>query len=177
MFKPDPFGPPSLFSTFPTTKRQQKKSMPELFISYCHDDERIAKIVYDHVTESGITAFLAELSINLGSEWREAIRNNLNASRVVLVLASKKACESAMVSAEVGGAFFQRKKATAFVWDMPPENLPGFLKDFQVVDLRGKNFSDLVHHLDRIVSDIKVDQVVQFGVLLTAAVGLYYALK
>ena len=151
--------------------------MSDLFISYMHDDARLAKAVFDHATNSGIKAFLAELSIEPGSEWREKIRNNLNASKVVIFLASRKACQSAMVSSEVGGAFFQKKRAIAFVWDMAPEQLPGLLKDFQAVDLRGKSFADLAHHLDRIVSRIKTDKAVGFGILVAAAAALLSALN
>jgi len=143
--------------------------MPDIFISHSTKDRTVAHQVQQYFTANGADAFLAPFSIGPGTKWSAEILNNLQKSRVVLFLASREACSSAYVNQEIGGSVVLNKKIVPVVWDMPPEELPGWVNGFQAVDLRA-GLSNLKPVLDTIVNDLKLDKNRE-GLILIGIIG------
>jgi hypothetical protein len=131
--------------------------MPDVFISYSAQDEHTAKQVQRYFQANHVSAFLAPFSIQPGKKWSPAILSSLRQSRVVLVLASRAACASPFVNQEFGGSLALNKRIVPVVWDMRPEELPGWMKEFQAVDL-SKGLNDLRPVLDSITVNLKLDK-------------------
>jgi hypothetical protein len=55
----------------------------------------------------------------------------------VIVLASRVACASAFVNQEIGGALLGSKRLIPIIWDINPNELPGWARSVQAIDLRG----------------------------------------
>ena len=112
---------------------------------------------------------MAPASIKPGEKWNEEIRNNLKESRLVLFLASRAACASHYVNQELGGQWLAGKKIIPIIWDISPEELPGWMKDYQVIDLR-KGLEALRPALNSIVIDLKSEKNRE-GLFLVAVIG------
>jgi len=143
--------------------------MPDIFISHSTNDREVAKEIQDYFFKNGASAFLAPFSIEVGTKWSNEILSNLKQARVVLFLASKVACDSPYVNQELGASLMLSKKIVPVIWDMPPENLPGWVKDYQAVDLRN-GFYALRPVLDSIIKKLKLDKNRE-GILLMLAIG------
>lgn len=68
--------------------------MSAVFISYSTKDQNLADFVYRHLEAEGVEVFMAAASLQPGQDWTEAIKQNLRASKTVIVLASKQAIAS-----------------------------------------------------------------------------------
>jgi hypothetical protein len=110
--------------------------MPDIFISYSIKDQGFADFLYKHLSGEKLSVFLASVSIEAGKQWSQEIINNLKNADCVIFLASKAACKSPNVLLEVGGSVLTDKKLVPVVWDITPEELPGWLNQYQAIDLR-----------------------------------------
>ena len=142
--------------------------MPDCFISYSSTDEELARFVEAHLRAQGLDVFLASVSLQLGQRWSEAIWANLKASPWVVFLASGAACRSAYAQQELGAALAYEKRIIPIVWDLPPSELPGWLKERQALDLRGGSWHDLALAVRDIAEAITADK--RKGALLVGAV-------
>lgn len=152
--------------------------MPDVFISYSTQDERLAQFVLKHLTSEGLSVFLASVSLEPGVRWAPEILSNLKTSSWVFFLASQAACSSAFVQQELGGALLTDKKIIPIVWDMQPSNLPGWIKQFQALNLAGATLDQAKEAISKIAEKIKSDKVV--GAVAVGAVFaalLYFAFK
>ena len=128
--------------------------MASIFISYAREDASIAQEFYNRLTAAGLSAFLDTASLSPGSRWSLKLREELKAAGTVLVLASQKAVRSAMVNQELGGAALDGKKVIPVVWDMDPAQLPGWLREYQALDFRGQNESQIQMRLEAFVRQL-----------------------
>lgn len=151
------------------------KTVTDVFISYSTKDEALARHVHDYLLGQGVTAFLASISLRLGTEWEPSIRENLRQSPWVIFLASRDACRSPFVQQELGGAWLAGKQILPVVWDMAPDDLPGFLKKYQILDLRRGTLQDLQAAVARVAGQIKADKFVGLLVLGGLVVGVLWA--
>jgi hypothetical protein len=149
--------------------------MGKVFLSFSSQDDQLATFVAGELTNHGIAVFKAPLSIAPGESWSKAITENLRSSEWVVVLMSQRAASSKWVNQEIGAAHVGGKKLVPVVWDMEPSELPGWLRDYQAMDLRGKNWEQVRAEVLSIAKRIKSDDLT--GLLLFAAVigGLIYA--
>jgi TIR domain len=114
--------------------------MADIFISYSSADSKVAREIYEWLSQKDVNVFLAEISLETGDAWDEKIKKNLREADYFIFLASRKACASQSVNQEIGMAIRDNKNIIPVVWDMPPTELPGFLKcNTQAVDMRGKD--------------------------------------
>ena len=132
--------------------------MPDCFISYSSADEDLAYFVHDHLCAQGLDVFMASISLLPGENWTNVIWNNLRASPWVIFLASRAACRSAHAQQELGGALAGEKKIVPIVWEIPPEELPGWLSQYQALDLRGHSWEDLAVQVTGIAVRIRADK-------------------
>ncbi|HUU17862.1 MAG TPA: toll/interleukin-1 receptor domain-containing protein [Sedimentisphaerales bacterium] len=132
--------------------------MPDVFISYSNQDEKLAQFVYRHLTSESLSVFLASVSLKPGDHWPSEIMNNLRFSPWVILLASRAACRSPFVQQELGGARYGNKKIIPIVWDMSPSKLPGWAREYQALDLAGATIESLSKTISSIAKNIKADK-------------------
>lgn len=149
--------------------------MLDVFISYSTKDENIAQFMHKHLMAEGIRTFLASVSIQPGTQWSPEILDNLRASNWVFFLASRNACQSPYVQQELGGALLTNKKIVPIVWDMPPSELPGWIKDFQALNLSGVTIDQAREKVSGIAEKIKSDKFVGGLAVATLIGALVYA--
>jgi hypothetical protein len=142
--------------------------MPDIFISYSSADSKDARKIYDWLSKKGVNVFLAEVCLEGGDAWDEKIKKNLREANNFIFLASRKACASQSVNQEIGMAIRDNNKnVIPVVWDMPPTELPGFLKcNTQAVDMRGKDPQVLLAALNRTVTKVKKDKAIAWIIVL-----------
>jgi hypothetical protein len=129
--------------------------MADIFISYAREDANVAQYFYNRLIAAGLSAFLDTASLEPGIPWSQELRGELKAARTVLVLASQKAVESAMVNQESGAAALNGKKVIPVVWgDIDPAHLPGWLREYQALDLRGQNAGQMQMRVETFVQHL-----------------------
>lgn len=145
--------------------------MPDCFISYTQADDTFARHVYAELTRHGLDVFLAPISIRPGERWSPAVWLNLQTSPWVILLASRASAGSAHVQQEIGGAMMAGKNIIPVVWEISPAELPGWLGQYQALDLRGATVGQIAERLAEIARPIQSRKAV--GTLIGA--GLIYA--
>ena len=154
--------------------------MSDVFISFSSKEYEFADNIRNYLSQSDISVFLAPVSISAGSKWNDEIKRNLKVAKWVIFLASKNACNSPYVQQELGGAIFSsEKKLIPIVWEFEPENLPGWVKEYQAIDIRNASKDFLARQLDRLVHDIKDHKALVTGTFVCAAIliAAIYALR
>lgn len=151
--------------------------MPDVFISYSTKDEPIAQFVHKHLMSEGVSVFLASVSLEPAARWSPEILSNLKASNWVFFLASAAACESPFVQQELGGALLTNKKIVPVVWDLPLSKLPGWIKEFQAINLAGATLEQAQQAISKIAEKIKSDKVVGVVVVGLLVAALFVAFK
>lgn len=133
--------------------------MPDVFISYSSHDAAFAQAVQQHLTQEGVSVFLAPISISPGKSWAPEVLNNLRASPWVIFLASRAACASPYVQQELGGAVLANKKIVPIVWDMPTSMLPGWIGQYQAINIAGALAEEIRQQVTRIAEQVKADNL------------------
>ncbi len=131
--------------------------MPDIFISYSTVDQKLANFVHKHLGEESLDVFLAPISIEAGSPWRDEILDNIRDADWLVFLASKEACKSNYVQQELGAALGLEKNIVPILWDMPPEELPGWVDQKQALDLRGASNVEIQAQVKNIAKRVKAD--------------------
>ena len=131
--------------------------MPDIFISFTNSDSAFAKFLHKHLTSEKLDVFLAPISLEPGDSWRDEILENLQDTDWLLFLASRNSCKSAYVQQELGAAIGLEKEIVPILWDMPPEDLPGWIDQRQALDFRGLNGVQLNHNMKKIAKKVKAD--------------------
>jgi len=149
--------------------------MADVFISYSDHDEQLAKFMHKHLTDEGISVFLASISLAPGQRWSIDTINALSSSKWVLFLASRAACNSPYVQQEVGAAVASKKQLIPVVWDILPSALPGWASQYQALNLSGKTVAQVQTEIAAIASKVKEEKAVGLvvaGLLLAGLVAL-----
>ena len=144
--------------------------MADCFISFSSHDAKLADFVSKELASHGVSVFMASASLEPGQHWTNEILDNLRNSNWVIVMASKAACNSAYVNQEIGGALISSKNLIPIVWDMNPQELPGWLQDFQALDIRDSTVLELKQQIGAIADRIKQKKAV--GWLIVGALVL-----
>src|ERR1043165_3951303 len=108
----------------------------EIFISHSTKNHETAKNIHDQLQAKGVSAFLAPISLAPGAKWSREILALLRSCKKVIFIASKDACDSKYVNQEIGGAILMEKPLVPILCGVSPEELPGWSKDFQAVELK-----------------------------------------
>jgi hypothetical protein len=143
----------------------------DIFISYSAEDERVARFVHEHLAKEGVQVFLACASLQPGQPWSPGVLNALRDSSWVLFLASRAACKSPWVQQELGAALVTKKKLVPIVWDISPSELPGWVRQYQALNLAHASLDNVKAQMTGIAKQIKTDkaQGLLTGGLLLAA--------
>jgi len=151
--------------------------MADIFISHSKDDSKLAEFLQRHMTQEGLSVYLASISMQPGEQWMPAIMDNLRASTWVLCLASRTACTSPWVMQEMGVAIGANKKLIPIVWDQLPENLPGWMRQYQAINLAGVSQQDAMAAFGRIAESIKAEKKKALFILGLLVAGLALVAK
>lgn len=146
--------------------------MADVFISHAAADSPFAEFLYRHLTQEGLSVYLASVSMPPGERWMPHIMDNLRGSTWVLCLASRAACASPWVMQEMGAAVAGNKKLVPIIWDQPPEALPGWMRQYQAVNLAGQRQEDATAAIGRIADAIKAEKQKGLVILGLLVAGL-----
>ncbi len=85
-----------------------------IFISYAHEDEDVAAILYKRLKESGLNVWWDKKSLIPGEDWRIAIEKAIQQAQMVVILISKKSISKA--------GFYQKEISISLEYaEMQPE--------------------------------------------------------
>ncbi len=132
--------------------------MADVFISHAAADLPFAQFLHRHLTQEGLSVYLASVSMPPGERWMPHIMDNLRGATWVLCLASRAACSSPWVLQEMGAAVANNKKLIPIIWDQSSESLPGWMKQYQAVNLAGKSQGEAMASFVRISEHIKAEK-------------------
>lgn len=132
--------------------------MPDIFISFSMKDKKFADFLHNHLVAEGLNVFQASVSLKAGQRWSQNILQNLKEAKCVLFLASKAACQSSYVQQEVGASVISGKNLIPVVWDISPEELPGWANQFQAINLAGATLDHVKQKFSEIAGKIKMDK-------------------
>ncbi len=146
--------------------------MADVFISHSQVDLPLAEFLHRHLKQEGLDVYLASPSMLPGERWMPHIMESLRSSTWVLCLASRTACASPWVMQKMGAAIVENKKLIPIIWDQPTEALPGWMKQFQAVNLAGASQQDAVAAFGRIAETIKSEKQKELVILGLLVAGL-----
>jgi hypothetical protein len=144
----------------------------DVFISHAEADLPLAEYLHRHLTQEGLSVYLASVSMLPGEKWMPAILSNLRSSTWVICLASRAACESHWVMQEMGVAIGANKKLVPIVWDVSPSDLPGWMQQYQAVNLGGASQDEAKAEIVRISDAIKSEKQKGLAILGLIVAGL-----
>ncbi len=144
----------------------------DVFISHAQADLPLAQFLHRHLSQEGLSAYLATVSMVPGEQWKQVILDNLRSSTWVICLASRAACESHWVMQEMGVAIGANKKLVPIVWDISPQELPGWMREYQAVNLGGANQEVARAAIERISETIKSEKQKGLVILGMVIAGL-----
>lgn len=125
----------------------------DVFISYSHIDEAIAKDLADKIKSHNIRCFLASDEMVAGDNISDKIKNTLNNVYEIMVLVSSNSLKSEWVATEWGGAWVMGKTITPILYGCAVSDLPD-----RLAALRGVDIDDIDSVLPSIKSRI-VDSI------------------
>jgi hypothetical protein len=147
--------------------------MTDVFISHSTADLPFAEFLHRHLSQEGLSVYLASVSMPIGERWLPHIMDNLRNSTWILCLASRSACSSPWVMQEMGAAIASNKKLVPIIWDQTPDALPGWMKQYQAVNLAGQGQGEAKVAIGRIADAIKAEKQKGFVILALLLAGLF----
>lgn len=147
--------------------------MADVFISHAAADLPLAEFMHRHLSQEGLSVYLASISMPPGERWMPHIMDNLRNSTWVLCLASRSACTSPWVLQEMGAAVAGNKKLVPIIWDQSPDALPGWMKQYQAVNLAGQGQEAAKVSIGRIADAIKAEKQKGLVILGLLVAGLF----
>jgi TIR domain len=147
--------------------------MHDVFISYSAKDQAVADLVRRHLLDQKLNVFLASISLDIGNHWTPQIFDALQNSEWFFLLASRNALASANVQQEVGSAISHKKKIVPIMWDLQPNEIPGWIAAHHGVVLAdANNMENNNQQLSLLAAKVKADKDQQFGVALLCAAAV-----
>jgi hypothetical protein len=129
--------------------------MADVFISYIHEDEVVARALQLFITDKlkGLEVFVSsnQGQIYAGEVWLDKIRAELESARIVILLLSEKSIKRPWVNFEAGAAWLSNKVIIPVcVGRLGKGDLPKPYSNIQALDLRTDYYyllGSLCHHL------------------------------
>jgi hypothetical protein len=112
----------------------------QVFISHGSADAFVAGAIRDKLVAAGVSTFLDDTDISVGSNFRDAILENIQACSELAVLLTPTSINRAWVFAEVGIATDRARPVVGIVYGVSMEELTArgaisLIGDTRVVDL------------------------------------------
>lgn len=150
--------------------------MPDVFISYSVQDEKLARFVCDHLIHQKLNVFLASISLEAGHKWTPQIFQALKDSKWVFFLASEAALKSHNVQQELGAALITEKKIVPIMWDIEPAQLPAWIGQYQGLCLKGQPMDNIKQQVAALSAKVKADKVQGMWVAGAMLAGIFFVL-
>ncbi|MES9852476.1 MAG: toll/interleukin-1 receptor domain-containing protein [Candidatus Thiodiazotropha sp. L084R] len=151
--------------------------MPDVFISYSVQDEKLARFVRDHLLHQKLDVFLASISLEAGHKWTPQIFQALKESKWVFFLASECALKSNNVQQELGAALITEKKIVPIMWDIEPSQLPVWISQYQGLCLKGQPMDNIRSQVATLSAKVKADKIQGMWVAGAMLAGIFYLLS
>lgn len=132
--------------------------MPDVFISYSVHDKVVAEAFYQRLTSAGLAVFLDCRSLEPGTNWSDALKENLTNSCAFLFLATHRSLSSPNPNQEFGMAMQCGSQIIPVVWDMTPKDLPPWVGAYQAIVLTGKTAKEQQQEVDRVIGNLCVQK-------------------
>ena len=84
--------------------------MPNVFISYAHEDDEFATKLALDLHERGLTVWQPDQHLRVGEHWAKAIEEAIHDADNILIVLSRNSSNSEWVRAEVALALSQEEK-------------------------------------------------------------------
>lgn len=135
--------------------RETSTAPLEIFISYSTKDKAIAAKVANSIRLAGAEAFLAHEAIEVSTEWRAEILNQLKTCSVIFCLVTKNFLDSEWTQQEAGFAMAREVKVVSLIFNgIRP---PGFIEICQGIHVTIDKLDGIVKEL---VESIKTNLTV-----------------
>lgn len=106
----------------------------DVFVSYAHEDESDARMIYDCILDHGGSAFFSSRDLAPGDDFAEQIREELQSARELWLLVTPTSIKSEWVLTEWGAAWALGMKIVPIFLRCNPADLPTRLRQKQGVD-------------------------------------------
>jgi hypothetical protein len=121
---------------WPNCFPHEESVLSDIFLSYTHQDQQAAELVYEHLVEKGRSVFLDRRRLEAGRKWEADLLAELKVARCVLVLWSKASIESDWVRKEADSGYIRNRLVQALLEPVQPREP---FASLQAADLVGWN--------------------------------------
>ena len=112
---------------------------------------------------------MAPTSIPFGVNWSAEILNQLKLCNTVIFIATPKSCLSPYVNQELGGSLLLQKRIFPLTAEIPAEQLPGWIKQFQALAVK----EDLWENLEPVVTYVKGERAKGLLLIIGLIAGIW----
>jgi hypothetical protein len=126
----------------------------DVFISHAHKDGEIAGAICQKLESAGVKCWIVPRDIAAGEDWTKAIRNAIEASRVMVLVFSENTNVAPHIEREIANAFYVGRIIIPFrlTKALPGRDLLFYLGDAQWFDAPGPSIEQ---DLDALAARIK----------------------
>lgn len=127
---------------------------PTIFISFVHDDQRVASLVKDFIEselqlKKGVFLSSDKAQVYAGDVWLDKIRKALESAKLVVLMLSKRSVRRPWVNFEAGGAWLTGKPILPCCYgNLKKDSLPHPYSAIQALDLpdEAHYLLESIHH-------------------------------
>jgi len=109
----------------------QEPPLYDVFISYSHKDEELARELRQLLENKGLKCFMSSMDIRSGDPWAETIRDALKGSQELLLVITPDSIDSKWVLCEGGAGWALGKPMVPALLKVEPDLLPEPIKRHQ----------------------------------------------
>ena len=121
-------------------------SQYQVFLSYANFNKDQARELIDLLERNNISVFLSEKNISPMAKWENNIRDALQNSKVLFLLATPESIQSEWVTTEWGAAWAYDVPILPILYQCSVSDLPERLRAYQAI-----NF----HEMEKIITELK----------------------
>jgi hypothetical protein len=110
---------------------RQEPPLYDVFISYSHKDEELARELRQLLESKGLKCFMSSMDIRSGDPWTETIRNALVDAQEILLVITPDSVDSKWVLCEGGAGWALGKRMVPALLKVEPDLLPEPIKRHQ----------------------------------------------
>ena len=125
----------------------------DLFVSYSEEDASLALEIVSLFEQRGLSCYLAQQKIKVGSKWQDEIRDALVGSREVLIVLTPESIHSPWVTMELGAAWVLGTTVNPCSLYVELEQMPDPIREIQVQPIKTR--AERVALVDKLAERLK----------------------